>query len=219
MTRALLVDDHAFLREALALVMFQELPFTEVLQAGTLEEARDVLRVHADVALVLVRPALPDGDGVDALAQLRAATRAALVVMCRGDSPATLLAAIRTGADGFLPKSLPSACMLEALRLVLAGGVYLPADARDTAREVAGSAPDAAAPVEPLLSPRQVDVLRRLVEGKANKVISRELEMSESTVKTHLAAIFRKLDANTRTQAVVAATRLGFGGIDPASAG
>jgi DNA-binding NarL/FixJ family response regulator len=79
-------------------------------------------------------------------------------------------------------------------------------------------APESQWPEDLGFSPRQIDVLRLLVEGKPNKLISRELDMSESTVKTHLAAIFRKLDANSRTQAVVAAARLGlrFG---PASLG
>jgi DNA-binding NarL/FixJ family response regulator len=208
MRKALLVDDHAFLRDALALVMTQEFPFLRLLQAGTLAEARAALEAHVDVDLVLLDLSLPDGHGLDMLPQLRATTAATLVVVSADDRSATILAAIQAGAAGYIPKTLESARMLEALRVVMSGGVYLPPKLLD----VGADRPPAAvrAPGDLGLSPRQGDVLRMLIEGKPNKLIARELEMSESTVKTHLAAIFRKLDATSRTQAVVAAARLGL---------
>lgn len=208
MRKALLVDDHAFLRDALALVMAQEFPFLQLLQTGTLAEARAALEAHLDVDLVLLDLSLPDGHGLDVLPQLRATTAATLVVVSADDSSATILAAIQAGAAGYIPKTLESARMLEALRVVMAGGVYLPPRLLDAGPDRAPAA--VRAPVDLGLSPRQGDVLRMLIEGKPNKLISRELEMSESTVKTHLAAIFRKLDATSRTQAVVAAARLGL---------
>ena len=212
MRKALLVDDHAFLRDALALVMAQEFPFLQLLRAGTLGEARAALEAHLDVDLVLLDLALPDGHGLDVLPQLRATTAATLVVMSADDSNATILAAIQAGAAGYIPKTLESARMLEALRVVMAGGVYLPPRLLDAGPGGAPATTGMAvrAPGDLGLSPRQGDVLRMLIEGKPNKLIARELEMSESTVKTHLAAIFRKLDATSRTQAVVAAARLGL---------
>lgn len=210
MKKALLVDDHAFLRDALALLMAQEFPFLTLLQAGDLAQARQLLALHPDVQLVLLDLTLPDGHGLDLLPQLRATTDATLVVMSADDSNETILAAIQAGAAGYIPKTLESARMLAALRVVMAGGVYLPPRLL---------APPPAAPVAPSgsrdpadlgFSPRQGEVLRMLIEGKPNKLIARALDMSESTVKTHLAAIFRKLDANSRTQAVVAAARLGL---------
>ena len=209
MKKALLVDDHALLRDALALVMAQAFPSMTLLQAGDLASARQLLQQHADVQLVLLDLALPDGHGLELLPQLREATGAILVVVSADDSNEAVLAAIQAGAAGYIPKTLDSAGMLAALRQVMGGGVYLPAPllTRSPAASVATQARDAA---DLGLSPRQGEVLRMLIEGKPNKLISRELEMSESTVKTHLAAIFRKLDANTRTQAVVAAARLGL---------
>jgi len=205
MKKALLVDDHVFLREALAMVMTQEFPFLDLLQAGNLAEARAVLDAHADVDLVLLDLTLPDGHGLEAVPQLRERTQATLVVISADDSHDTVLAAIQAGAAGYIPKTSASSAMLEALRVVMAGGVYLP-------RALLDAAPAPAVPDGPDLglSPRQGDVLRMLIEGKSNKLISRELAISESTVKTHLAAIFRRLDASTRTQAVVAAARLGL---------
>ena len=215
MKKALLVDDHAFLRDALALLMAQEFPSSALLQAGDLAQARQLLALHPDVQLVLLDLTLPDGHGLDLLPQLSAATGARLVVMSADDSSETILAAIRAGAAGYIPKTLDSARMQAALRVVMAGGVYLPPKLLGATRQPpqepgAPGAPGARDPADLGLSPRQGEVLRMLIDGKPNKLISRALEMSESTVKTHLAAIFRKLEATSRTQAVVAAARLGL---------
>ena len=173
MKKALLVDDHAFLRDALALLMAQEFPFLTLLQAGDLAQARQLLALHPDVQLVLLDLTLPDGHGLDLLPQLRATTDATLVVMSADDSNETILAAIQAGAAGYIPKTLESARMLAALRVVMAGGVYLPPRLL---------APPPAAPVAPSgsrdpadlgFSPRQGEVLRMLIEGKPNKLIAR----------------------------------------------
>ncbi len=213
--KLLLVDDHALLRDGLALVMAQEFSGLQLLQAGTLAEARAALQAHPDVRLVLLDLSLPDGDGIEALPQLRdAAPGAMLVALSADEKRETVLAAIAAGAAGYIPKSAQAGVMLDALRFVLAGGVYLPAAVLERrARERRD--PDAVGvppqrPEDLGLSPRQVDVLKLLVEGKSNKLIARDLTMSESTVKTHLEALFRRLGANSRTQAVVAAARLGL---------
>ena len=113
---------------------------------------------------------------------------------------------------GFIPKTSPAGVMQEALRTVLDGGVYLPPPLLAQRAAAAGIEPDAAPMASELssLTPRQCEVLRLLIEGKTNKLICRELELSESTVKTHLASIFRRLGATSRTQAVVAAARMGL---------
>ena len=213
--KLLLVDDHALLRDGLALLMAQEFSALQVLQAGTLAEAHAALQSHPDVRLVLLDLSLPDGDGIDAMPRLRdAAPGAMLVALSADEKPETVLAAIAAGAAGYIPKTSQSGVMVEALRHVLSGGVYLPAavlERRAAERRDPGAADAAQHSAEDLgLSPRQVDVLKLLVEGKSNKLIARDLLMSESTVKTHLEALFRKLGANSRTQAVVAAARLGL---------
>ena len=213
--KLLLVDDHALLRDGLALMMAQEFDGLQVLQAGTVAEAHAALRDHPDVRLVLLDLGLPDGDGIEALPRLReAAPGAVLVALSADEKHETVLAAIAAGAAGYIPKTAQSGVMMAALRFVLAGGVYLPAavlERRASERRESGAAAGAQRSPEGLgLSPRQVDVLRLLVEGKSNKLIARDLLMSESTVKTHLEALFRKLGANSRTQAVVAAARLGL---------
>jgi DNA-binding NarL/FixJ family response regulator len=213
--KLLLVDDHALLRDGLALLMAQEFSGLQVLQAGTLAEAHAALQSHPDVRLVLLDLSLPDGNGIDALPRLRDAAPAAMLVALSADERReTVLAAIAAGAAGYISKTSQSGVMVEALRCVLSGGLYLPAavlERRATERRDSGAADAAQRSTEDLgLSPRQVDVLKLLVEGKSNKLIARDLLMSESTVKTHLEALFRKLGASSRTQAVVAAARLGL---------
>jgi DNA-binding NarL/FixJ family response regulator len=213
--KLLLVDDHALLRDGLALVMAQEFIGLQLLQAATLAEAQAVLQGDPDVRLVVLDIGLPDGDGIEAMPRLRELAPAATIVALSADERrGTVMGAINAGAAGFIPKTSEAGVMLSALRVVLAGGVYLPPSVLERrAPDRAGSGtwvPTPRQPEELGFSPRQVDVLRLLIEGKANKLISRDLDMSESTVKTHLAAIFRKLDANSRTQAVLAAARLGL---------
>jgi len=213
--KVLLVDDHALLRDGIALLMANEFPDLDLLQAGTLAEAREAIAQHDDIRLVLLDLTLPDGNGLAELPWFaEAAPGARLVALSADESKETVLGAISAGAAGYVPKSVQSGAMLEALRSVLDGGVYLPdavLERRAAPRpDSPARVPKALGPEDLGFSPRQADVLRMLIDGKPNKTISRELEMSESTVKTHLAAIFRKLEANSRTQAVVAAARLGL---------
>lgn len=213
--KLLLVDDHALLREGLALLMASEFEGLQVLQAGTVAEAHAAVLAEPDVRLVLLDLGLPDGNGIDALPLLREAAPAAVLVALSADEKReTVLAAIAAGAAGYIPKTSQSGVMLQALRVVLSGGVYLPAavlEQRASERRDAAAGDSVQRSTDDLgLSPRQVDVLKLLVEGKSNKLIARDLAMSESTVKTHLEALFRRLGANSRTQAVVAAARLGL---------
>jgi len=213
--KLLLVDDHALLRDGLALVMAQEFIGLQLLQAGTLAEAQALLQRDPDVRLVLLDLGLPDGHGIEAMPRLReVAPAATLVALSADERRETVMAAIGAGAAGYIPKTADAAVMLAALHVVLAGGVYLPPGMLERrAAERPGDGGWTPAPQRPEdlgFSPRQADVLRLLIDGKPNKLIARDLDMSESTVKTHLAAIFRKLDANSRTQAVMAAARLGL---------
>ena len=211
--KILLVDDHPLFLDGLALLFAQEFRQAEVLQAHSLAAALSTLQADATVGWVLLDLGLPDSDGMQALQRVRETSpEATCVVMSADERPATILAAIDLGAAGFLPKTTRQGELLRALRLMMGGGVYLPASVLAMQpNAVPDDAPETAESVDALgLSPRQGDVLRLLIEGKPNKAICRDLGLSESTVKTHLAAIFRKLGANSRTQAVVAAARLGL---------
>ena len=112
------------------------------------------------------------------------------------------MAALEAGAAGFIPKTAESGVLEGALRTVLGGGVFVPDGL------VATAAPEAPAAND--LTQRQKDVFRGLVDGKSNKLIARELGISDSTVKTHLQAVYERLRINSRTQAVLAAARMGW---------
>ncbi len=204
--KLLLIDDHALFREGVAALVEQRMPDVALQLAGDLNGARSVLAEHPDCRLALLDLGLPDSHGLDGIARLRELAPALpIVVLSADDRPETVLGAIDRGAAGFIPKSADSTAFAAALREVLEGRVHLPRQAllgADTAQADDGEALG--------LSPRQVDVLRLLVEGRSNKMIMRELELSESTVKTHLQAIFRRLGVSSRTQAVVVAARLGL---------
>lgn len=220
--KLLLIDDHALFRDGLSMLITHRLSTVSepllVLQAGDLAEAAEVLRAHPDLCLALLDLGLPDHQGLGTLWQWRElAPQVPVVVLSADDRPETIIAAIDAGASGFIPKTVQAGVMQEAVRRVLAGGVYLPALPR---WRHGGGDPHHGSPGQGLageraleamgLSARQLDVLRLLVEGKPNKEICRLLSLSESTVKTHLSAIFRKLEVSSRTQAVVAVAQVGM---------
>lgn len=200
--KLLLVDDHALLREALALLLAHTWPDVQVLQAGDLAQACALADQHPDLRLVLLDLGLPDAQGLHSLQVLHArAPWARHVVLSAHDAPDLVLQAIDCGAAGFIPKTADLGQMQGALQRVLDGGICLP---------VGMGQPSGPAEPVPVLTPRQREVLGLLVDGHPNKAISRRLGLSGSTVKTHLEAIFRALGVNSRAQAVVVAWRLGL---------
>jgi DNA-binding NarL/FixJ family response regulator len=217
--KTLLVDDHTLFREGLAMLIAHGFPEVRLIQAGDVAEALSLIRSEGDIELVLLDLTLPDSAHMEGLLRVREqAPDVAVVVLSADEAPETVLASIDAGAAGFVPKTAKAGIMQAALRVVLAGGVYLPTSVLGHSRTEAPARPKAPEPASASdeiadatgLSPRQVDVLRLLVAGKPNKLICRELDLAESTVKTHLAAIFRKLEVTSRTQAVVAAARMGL---------
>lgn len=191
----LLVDDQVLFRESLALMLRQRLPQVRVLEAGSLHVALRRCAEEAAIDLVVLDLELRDSRGLMTLERLRAARPGLAVMVLSGTLDDSMAGETRQrGALGFLSKTSRADTLVEALQRALPG------------RE------PAARPAEPVeaLSGRQHEVLGLLVAGKSNKLICRELAVSEATVKTHLQAIFRKLDVNSRTQAVVAAVRLGL---------
>jgi DNA-binding NarL/FixJ family response regulator len=139
------------------------------------------------------------------------------VVVSGEDDPALVRGIIEQGALGFIPKSSSPQVILNALRLVLSGGTYLPLEvmAAGPAASATGSFPAQAGSHARITSrlnitPRQADVLQLLIEGKSNKQICRELDLAEGTVKNHIAAVFKALNVTTRVQAVIAASKLGI---------
>lgn len=208
--KILVVDDHHLIREGMRPVVKQIATppeEVEVFEAATFASGLDVARAHPDLDLVLLDLHLPDVEGFEALAGFQEKFPAVPIIVVSGaDDPALVRQAVDHGALGFIPKSSSSALIVNAIRLVLSGGTYLP-------RQIMSAPAKAAAPrgMNGLgLTPRQADVLRLLLAGKSNKLICRELDMAEGTVKNHLGAIFRALNVTTRVEAIVAAGKLGI---------
>jgi DNA-binding NarL/FixJ family response regulator len=206
--KVLIADDHPLVRDALARTLRGIDPALECIEADDHAGALAALAQHAGtLALVLADLHMPGMDAAEGLRQLMAAAAGAPVVVVSGDNdPAVMRATFAAGAMGFLPKSEAPGLLQQALRIVLGGGSYMPSQALADLRQGAATPPPDASG----LTPRQRDVLRSLMRGLPNKLIARELGLTEGTVKIHIAAILRALQARNRTEAVVVARRLGL---------
>lgn len=205
--RVLVADDHPLVRDALARTLAGALPLSEVLQARDWGDVQALLR-QGGIDLALVDLHMPGMEGLDGVRALRQAHPALPIVVASGDGdPATIRSVLALGVRGFLPKSENPEVLAQALTLVGAGGTYVPARAMD---DLATTAPPSTRSDAQGLTPRQLDVLRCLVRGLPNKLIARELALTEGTVKIHIAAILRVLSARNRTEAVVRAREAGL---------
>jgi DNA-binding NarL/FixJ family response regulator len=233
--RILVADDHALVRIGLIDTLGQlcdvQLDFIEAEDA---DQVFGVLSSGIHLDLILLDLFMPGADGFELLSDLCARVDGVpVVVLSASESGADIRKAIDCGASGFIPKSTPSSLMLQALRLILAGGVYFPAESirhpQDSA-EVPQPLPGRAAgtrdsgvaaanetiadadrrPAATKLTARQLEVLALVAKGRSNKMIARELGLSEFTVKAHLAAILRALGVSNRIEASVAARSRGL---------
>jgi DNA-binding NarL/FixJ family response regulator len=221
--KVLLVDDHALFREGLALLLQTLMGDIEVSEAGSGQEAIEFLAGRTDIDLILFDIGLPDMNGTDAIGLVRTQNpNVPIVALSSSEDKETVLKALDQGAMGFVPKSSSSPVLSGALRLILNKGIYLPPSvflgdryvSRPTipvGRPAQNVSPSpATTPAALGLTPRQIDVLYRILQGKSAKVISRELDLASGTVKTHTSAVLRALNVTTRTQAIIAAGRLGL---------
>lgn len=215
--KILLADDHMLVREGLKPFLAglaRKVQFVEAWDAASLMAA---VLAHADLDLVLVDLHMPGMQGVQSIARLRDESPALPVVVLSGVEIADQIEAVlHAGASGYIPKSSGADVMVSALRLVLAGGQYLPPlllaptpvkpIAAATRPHVQAVPAHTAKPAR--LTTRQREVVDLVARGLSNKMIAHELGMLEGTVKSHLVQIFHLLGVRNRTSAVVAAQRL-----------
>ena len=197
--RILLVDDHVLFSKGLEFLLADLDPLAQCVTADTIAKA---VATPGPFDLVLLDYSLPDSDGERGLERVLRAFDGVPVVMLSGETnPALIRELVDFGAWGFISKGADTPELLEALRTILAGGVYLPPQERDSNADAGESLP---------LTPRQTEILLMLMQGKSNKAIANALSLGENTVKTHLAAAFRILEVNNRTEAVFKAAALGL---------
>ena len=203
MPRLLIADDHPLFRLALAQTLRGVVPEAVVLEAGSLAELQEQLAQDADIDVILLDLHMPDSQGLMGLAALRAEHPGVMVAMISAhDDPHTIRRALAYGAIAFIPKRSDVEQLRKALRRVLAGESYLPADLAAQVNASPASVQDAnnAARLASL-TPQQFKVLVRVAEGQLNKQIADALGISLRTVKAHMTALFEKLEVRNRTQA------------------
>ncbi len=197
----MLVDDHALLRTGVANIINQEADLHVVAEAGNGIEALEAYDRHRpDVTLLDLR--MPVMEGVEVVRSIRERDPAALViVLTTYDTDDEISRALKAGAKAYVLKDISADDLIACIRSVLTGKTYIaPAAAAKLAEGV----------TRVQLTPREMAALKLVADGKANKEIAAALDISERTVKTHLAHLFEKLGATSRTEAVKVATRRGL---------
>jgi two-component system NarL family response regulator len=200
-SRVLVVDDHALFRTGVANIINQESDLIVVAEAGNGVEAVEAYEHHhPDVTLLDLR--MPVMEGVEAVRRIRVRDpNARVIVLTTYDTDEDISRALKAGAKAYVLKDISAEALVSCIHDVLVGKTYLaPAAAAKLAEGV----------TRVQLTPRELSSLRLLAEGKANKEIAEELEISERTVKTHLGHLFEKLGVTNRTEAVKVATRRGL---------
>ncbi len=216
--RILIADDHRLIVEGVKLKLAELGPETDFAVAQDVDELRDLIRSEdaRTLRLALIDLAMPGAHGTAHLLEtIRALPGLPVIVLSGSEDPALMKELLSAGARGFIPKAYSPEVMLSAVRLVLSGGTYVPPMMLDERHVAVPPPPGASSGIDSLeerlrklLTERQIDVLRLLSQGKPNKLIARDLGISEGTVKIHLAAIFRALNVRNRVEAVVASRRI-----------
>jgi len=216
----LIADDDAYFRMAVGAILTRQLGFSQVVEAGSLDEALERLGEYAGTCAALFDLSMP---GMTTPTDLRAVREnfplARVAVISGSTSRRDILLALEAGVHGYVPKCLSIAELTGALQSVFEGSIYVPAllaDVDSATDESVADSPDRSEPegLDPahILTQRQQEVLDLLVQGKSNKEIALALKLSEGTVKIHLAAIFRHFGVNNRAAAAVAGARPHFNG-------
>jgi len=207
--RVLIADDHPLYCEALRAVVPQACPDAEIREAASQAEVLAAVTSDAAFDLVLLDLNLPGASGFSCLSAVRrVAPLTPVVVISAVDDARTMQEVILGGANAYVPKSAPRQVLINAIRAILAGGTYMPAEVVAALRQSHSQAREEPAPARDELTLRQRRVLELLSQGLSNKQIARTLAISEITVKAHVSSIFRKLGVTNRVQAVLEAGRL-----------
>jgi len=193
--KILIVDDHALLCDSLMLLLKERHgDALSLLQAGSGKEALEIVAQYPDLDMILLDLTLPDMHGFQVLQQLTATAPDIKVVALSGTiAPQFIQQCLALGFVGFIPKTTTGKAMLAAIDLILSGGTYIPAEAMPALGS--GEFPN-------ILTSRQFDVLRLIRQGMSNDEIASVLDISLSTVKTHVRCILTTLGAKNRTEAV-----------------
>lgn len=212
--KVLIVDDHTLVRHGLALLVKECFPQADVREAGSADEAVELLKDDEQVDVALVDVRMPERDGLELLREIKATWQDVPVIMLTTfDHSKYVKQALSDGANGYMLKDASPEDLDQAIRVAMSGGGnVLSARAIRALFEDTEPRHERESPARPeSLTQRETDILALLAEGKSNREIARSLFLSEKTVKAHLAAVFRKLGVANRTQAAMVAVTMGMG--------
>lgn len=208
-TTIIIADDHPLFRGALRQSIGVILHNVSIVEVGGFEELASHIREDEPADLILLDLTMPGVQGFSGLIYLRAQhPEIPVVIVSAHEDPIIIRRALGFGASGFIPKSLNVNLIGEALQKVLGGDIWVPSDidlSQSEDREIAELMKRMST-----LTPQQVKVLTMLSVGMLNKQIAFDLHVSEATIKAHVSAILQKLDVESRTQAVIAAAKIGI---------
>ena len=210
--KVLLIDDHNLFIEGMNLVLAKLEPNIQIFNASSYEDALPLIKEHSDLDLVLLDLGLPGLSDIDALKAVRSELPATpVVVLSSNDDGAKVQQILNLGAQGYIPKSTNTEVLIRSLKLVLSGGIYIPPEILSQLSNQSNHFISKQSKVnESPLTPKQHEVLGKLVHGYSNKEIGTLLNMAESTVRVHIAAILKAFNVTNRTRAAHIALQKGW---------
>lgn len=202
--RVLIADDHDLLRDTLVLFLESQ-GDVQTSVAGDLAGACKLIETEYPFDLVLLDLNMPGMNGLEGLKHALALKGGQRVALLSGEATREIAEqALEAGAAGFVPKTLPAKSMINAVKFMAMGEQYAPIDFMTAVDE------KPAHPLAEKLTPRELQVLKGLTEGKSNKEIARDLDVTEPTIKLHMKTLYRKVGAGNRTQAALIAREAGL---------
>lgn len=207
MNELLIADDHPLFREALRGLISKHYPSTKIYEAENADSLFALVGDHADADLLLLDLNMPGAEGYSSLVFLRSQhPQLPIAIISAHEDPILMRRAVEHGAMGYIPKSADIDTLCIAIDHILSGEVWLPKNAQKTPAVTLKE--KEAAKLVSELTPQQFRVLQMVTRGRLNKQIAYDLGVSETTIKTHMTAILRKLGVSNRTQAVLLAYEL-----------
>ena len=208
--KIILADDHALFRDGFALLLQQYESEMQCHVGNSFDDAINLLQAFSDIDILMLDLNMPGMYGISSVQKVQQKYPGLpIIILTAEESRAQMEALLTAGVAGYIPKSSSALVMISAIRLVMAGGVYVPSQLLNGGL----SAPlrgEGVIDSATHLTGRQLQVLRLLAVGKSNKLICRELSLGEGTIKVHLSAIYRTLNVANRTEAAMEAQRLGL---------
>ena len=213
--KILIVDDHSLVREGLKAILSLSELTPNFIEAWDSDTVQAQLELHPDIALMLLDIQMPGCTGLELLGRIVKKWPLLPIIMLSAEHDTqTVTNALNSGASGFLPKNSLNQVLVSAIRLVIAGGIYIPPEALHKTAPISTAAfpPQKTMPTLESLgfTARQIDVFRLLVQGQSNKQICRQIDVAEATVKIHVRAILRSLTVSSRSEAIAKAAQLGL---------